>query len=199
MNVVRSFLAGWLLFASHGPLTAQVPTVPAFTGYPATITDSKTGNPSRANVAKFAGGQLYLVAGTGTVAIPESTISAIEFDFPASLKQASEAYRVGDVEKAVSLYSALEPMRSFAALPKCNVAEEFLNFADAYRQTGKYAEAEALLRTVDFGQSQEAPLRAKLIRAFIFCDKNEVAKAAESMKDFPRTNPNDLNFPLDRI
>ena len=120
-------------------------------------------------------------------------------NFPRRCRQASEAYRAGDVEKALSLYPAIEPMRSFVALPKCNVTEEFLNFADAYRQTRKYAEAEALLRSLNFGENKEAPLRATLIRAFIFCDKNETAKAEALMKDFPRTNPEDLNFPLDRI
>ena len=141
------------------------------------------------------------MASGGTIAIPASTVSAAEFELPTAVKQASEAYRAGDVEKAVSLYPAIEPMRSFAALPNCNVTEEFLNFADAYRQTHKYAEAEALLRSFNLGENelQTAALRATLIRAFIRCDKNEIAKAEALMKDFPRTNPEDLNFPLDRI
>lgn len=140
-----------------------------------------------------------MVASGGTVAVPANTISAAEFELPAAVKQASEAYRAGDVEKAVSLYPAIEPLRSFVALPKCNVTEEFLNFADSYRQTRKYTEAEALLNSLNFGGNKEAPLRATLIRAFILCDKNEAAKAEALMKDFPRTNPEDLNFPLDRI
>ena len=90
-------------------------------------------------------------------------------------------------------------MRSFAALPECNVTEEFLNFADSYRQTRKYAEAEALLNSLHFGDNKEAPLRARLIHAFILCDKDEASKAEALMKDFPRSNPEDLNFPLDRI
>ena len=183
------------LSLSHG----QTPSETAPAGYPAIITDSKTGRTSDANVARLAGGQLYLVAGNGTVAIPANTISAAEFDLPAPVKQAAEAYRAGDVDKAAALYPALEPMRSLAALPKCNVTEEFLNFADTYRQVRKYAEAEALLNSLDFGDNKEAPLRATLIRAFIFCDKNQIDKAEALMKDFPRTNPDDLNFPLDRI
>jgi len=196
---MRTSVAACLLLASLGLSHGQIPSAPAPAGYPAIITDSKTGKTSNANAARLAGGQLYLVAGSGTVAIPANTISAAEIDLPAPVKQASEAYRAGDVEKAVALYPALEPMRSFAALPKCNVTEEFLNFADSYRQARKYAEAEALLNSVNFGDNKEAPLRATLIRAFILCDKNEVDKAEALMKDFPRTNPEDLNFPLDRI
>ena len=90
-------------------------------------------------------------------------------------------------------------MRSFTALPNCNVAEEFLNFADSYRQARKYAEAEALLNSLHFGDNKEAPLRATLIRAFILCDKDQVDKAEALMKDFPRTSSEDFNFPLDRI
>ena len=85
------------------------------------------------------------MASGGSIALPASTISAAEFELPAAVRQASEAYRSGDVEKAVSPDPAIEPMRSFVALPKCNVTEEFLNFADAYRQTRRYAEADALL------------------------------------------------------
>ena len=104
------------------------------------------------------------------------------------------------MEKAVSLDPALEPMRSFTALPQCNVTEEFLNFAETGTgRARKYAEAEALLNSLNFGDNKEAPLRATLIRAFILCDKNETDKAEALMKDFPRTNPEDLNFPLDRI
>jgi hypothetical protein len=180
------------LFLSQGQTSSE-------TGYPAFITDSKTGKTTPANVARLARGQLYLVAGTGTVAIPADTISAAEFDLAAPIKEASEAYRTGDVEKAAALYPALEPMRSLVGLPKCNVAEEFLNFADSYRQVRKYAEAQALLKSLDFGKNKEAPLRARLIEAFIFCDRNQLDKAEALMTDFPRTNPDDLNFPLDRI
>jgi tetratricopeptide (TPR) repeat protein len=193
---MRSFLFACLLLASLSPSEGQSP---AETGYPALITDSKTGKTTLANIAKLARGQLYLVAGSGTVAIPANTVSAVEFDLPAPVKEAAEAYRAGDVEKAVTLYRALEPMRSLAVLPKCNVAEEFLNFADSYRQVRKYAEAEALLKSLDFGENKEAPLRAKLIEAFILCDKNQIDKAEVLMTDFPRMNPDDLNFPLDRI
>ena len=193
---MRSSLFACLLLASLGLCQGQSPSE---TGYPALITDSKTGRAAPAYVARLARGQLYLVAGNGTVAIPANTISAVQFDLPAPVKQASEAYRAGDVEKAVSLYPALEPMRSFTALPQCNVTEEFLNFADSYRQTRKYAEAEAVLNSLNFGDNKEAPLRATLIRAFILCDRNETDKAEALMKDFPRTNPEDLNFPLDRI
>ena len=169
---------------SLGPTHGQVPSAPAPAGFPAIITDSKTGKTSNANAARLAGGQLYLVAGSGTVAIPANSISEAIFDLPTPVKQASEAYRTGDVEKATALYPALEPMRSFATLPKCNVAEEFLNFADSYRQARKYAEAEALLNSLNFGDDKEAPLRATLIRAFILCDKNEADKAEALMKDF---------------
>ena len=196
---MRTSVAACLLLASLDPLLGQIPAAPAPAEYPAIITDSKTGKTSNASAARLAGGQLYLVAGSGTVAIPANSISEAKFDLPAPVKQASEAYLTGDVEKAAALYPALEPMRSFAALPKCNVAEEFLNFADSYRQARKYAEAEALLNSLNFGDDKEAPLRATLIRAFILCDKNEVDKAEALMKDFPRTNPEDLNFPLDRI
>ena len=125
-----------------------------------TITDSKIGKNSTVHASKLAGGQFYLVASGGTIAIPANTISAAEFELPTAVRQASEAYRAGNVEKALSLYPAIEPMRSFVTLPKCNVTEEFLNFADAYRQTRKYAEAEALLRSLNFGENTEAPLRA---------------------------------------
>lgn len=196
---MRTSLAACLLLAAFGLARGQNPAAPSPAGYAAKITDSKTERASSAYASRLAGGNLYLVAGGGTVAIPANTISAVQFDLPAPVKQASEAYRRGDVEKAVSLYPALEPMRSFTALPQCNVTEEFLNFADAYRQTRKYAEAEALLNSLNFGDNKEAPLRATLIRAFILCDKNETDKAEALMKDFPRTNPEDLNFPLDRI
>jgi hypothetical protein len=197
---MRIALAAFFLLAVIGASRGQTPgQTPPPSGYKVTITDSKSGKPSTVHASRLAGGQFYLVASGGTIAIPATTISAAEFELPAPVRQASEAYRSGDVEKAVSLYPALEPMRSFAALPKCNITEEFLNFADAYRQTRKYAEAEALLRSLHFGENKEAPLRATLIRAFISCDKNETAKAEALMKDFPRTNPEDLNFPLDRI
>jgi hypothetical protein len=196
---MRLSLAPFFLLAVVTASNAQTPAAPPPSGYPVTITDSKSGKTSNVHASRLAGGQFYLVASGGTIAIPANTISAAEFEFPAAVKQASEAYRAGDVEKALSLYPAIESMRSFAALPTCNVAEEFLNFADAYRQTRKYAEAEALLRSLNFGENKEAPLRATLIRAFIHCDKNETAKAEALMKDFPRTNPEDLNFPLDRI
>ena len=193
---MRGSLCAWLLLAGLGLSQGQSPSE---AGYPALITDGKTGRASPAYVARLAGGQLYLVAGNGTVAIPASTISAAEFDLPAPVKEAAEAYRAGDVEKAVALYPALQPLRSLAGLPKCNVAEEFLNFADSYRQVRKYAEAEALLKSLDFGANKEAPLRARLIEAFILCDKNQIDKAEALMKDFPRMSPDDLNFPLDRI
>ena len=193
---MRSSLFACLLLASLGLCQGQSPSE---TGYPALITDSKTGRAAPAYVARLARGQLYLVAGNGTVAIPANTISAAEFDLPAPVKEAAEAYRAGDVEKAVALYPALQPMRSLAGLPKCNVAEEFLNFADSFRQVRKYAEAEALLKSLDFGDNKEAPLRARLIEAFILCDKNQIDKAEALMKDFPRMSPDDLNFPLDRI
>jgi hypothetical protein len=194
---MRSFLLVWILFASLGLCHSQVPT--DIVGYPVTLTDSKTGKSNYANAIKVAGGQLYLAAGNGTIAILTSSIAAAEFDLPTPIKEAAEAYRAGDVEKAATLYRALEPMRSLAALPKCNVAEEFLNFADSYRQLRKYAEADALLNSLDFGANKEAPLRARLIRAFTYCDRNEVDKAEASMKDFPRMEADDLNFPLDRI
>jgi hypothetical protein len=196
-----SLVACLFLFAIAGGLAQQSPTpvAPPVSGYQVTLTDSKTERANTAHASRLAGGQLYLVASGGTIAIPANTISAAEFDLPTPVKQASEAYRAGDVEKAVSLYPALEPMRSFVALPRCNVTEEFLNFADAYRQSRKYAEAEKLLNSLHFGENKEAPLRATLIRAFILCDKNDAAKAEALMKDFPRTNPEDLNFPLDRI
>jgi tetratricopeptide (TPR) repeat protein len=196
---MRTALAAFFLLAAIGASQGQTPPAPPVSGYRVAITDSKSGKTSTVHASRLAGGQFYLVASGGTIAIPANTISAVEFELPAPVRQASEAYRAGDLEKAVSLYPALEPMRSFAALPKCNVTEEFLNFADAYRQTRKYAEAEALLRSLNFGENNEASLRATLIRAFIFCDKNETAKAEALMKDFPRTNPEDLNFPLDRI
>jgi tetratricopeptide (TPR) repeat protein len=196
---MRPLLAPFLLLAVVAASHAQTPAALPPSGYPVAITDSKSEKTSNVHAARVVGGQLYLVASGGTIAIPANTISAAEFELPAPVKQAAEAYRAGDVEKALSLYPAIEPMRSFVALPKCNVAEEFLNFADAYRQTRKYAEAEALLRSLNFGENKEAPLRATLIRAFIHCDKNETAKAEALMKDFPRTNPEDLNFPLDRI
>ena len=196
---MRLSLAAFFLLAVVAASNGQTPAAPPPSGYPVTITDSKSEKTSNVHASRLAGGQFYLVASGGTIAIPANTISAAEFEFPTAVKQASEAYRAGDVEKALSLYPAIEPMRSFVALPKCNVAEEFLNFADAYRQTRKYAEAEALLHSLNFGENKEAPLRATLIRAFIHCDKNETAKAEALMKDFPRTNPDDLNFPLDRI
>jgi tetratricopeptide (TPR) repeat protein len=196
---MRSSLAAFLLFVAAGLSEGQTPAAPLPPGYPATITDSKTGRTSHVHASRLAGGNLYLVAGGGSVAIPANTVSAVQFELPAPVKQASEAYRAGDVERAVSLYPALEPMRSFAALPQCNVTEEFLNFADSYRQTRKYAEAEALLNSLNFGDNKDAPLRATLIRAFILCDKDDAAKAEDLMKNFPRTNPEDLNFPLDRI
>ena len=130
---MRRSLSACLLLASLSLSHAQVASETAPTGYPAIITDSKTGRTSAANVARLVRGQLYLVAGNGTVAIPANTISAAEFDFPAPVKQAVEAYRAGDVDKAAALYPALEPMRSLAGLPKCNVTEEFLNFADTFR------------------------------------------------------------------
>jgi hypothetical protein len=196
--MMRISLAATLFFAAAAFGHGQTPAAPSPSGYLAIITDSKTGK-STVHASRLAGGILYLVVSGGTVAIPANTISAAEFELPTAVKQASEAYRAGDVEKAVSLYAALEPLRSFVALPKCNVSEEFLNFADAYRQTRKYAEAEALLNSLNFGKNEEAKLRATLIRAFILCDKNEPAKAEALMKDFPRTSPEDLNFPLDRI
>jgi hypothetical protein len=202
---MRVSLAAFFLSALIGASIGQTPnnqaSAAAPSGYRVTVTDSRSGKTSTFQASKLAGGQFHLVASGGTIAIPASTISAAEFELPTAVRQASEAYRAGDVEKAVSLYPAIEPMRSFAALPHCNVTEEFLNFADAYRQTHKYAEAEALLRSFNLGEKKEEPaaLRATLIRAFIHCDKNETAKAEALMKDFPRTNPEDLNFPLDRI
>ena len=201
---MRIALAALFLLAALGASNGQTPdqTSPAPpSGYRVTITDSKSEKSRTVHASKLAGGQFYLVASGGTIALPASTISAAEFELPTAVKQASEAYRAGDVEKALSLYPAIEPMRSFVALPKCNVTEEFLNFADAYRQTHKYAEAEGLLRSLNLGENKEGPaaLRATLIRAFIHCDKNEIAKAEALMKDFPHTNPEDLNFPLDRI
>jgi tetratricopeptide (TPR) repeat protein len=193
---MRSSLFACLLLASLDPTHGQATSE---TGYPALITDSKTGKATPANVARLAGGQLYLAAGSGTVAIPANTIAAAEFDLPPPVKEAAEAYRAGDVEKALTLYPALQPMRSLAGLPKCNVAEEFLNFADSYRQVRKYAEAEALLKSVNFEGNKEAPLRARLIKAFILCDKNKIEEAEALMTDFPRTNSEELNFPLDRI
>ena len=197
---MRTVLAAFFLFGvSNDQTPAQTPLAPPVSGYRVTITDSKSGKTNDVHASRLAGGQFFLVASGGSIAIPANTISAAEFELPAAVKQAAEAYRAGDVEKALSLYPAIEPMRSFVALPKCNVTEEFLNYADAYRQTHKYAEAEALLRSLNLGENKEAPLRAILIRAFIHCDKNETAKAEALMKDFPRTNPEDLNFPLDRI
>jgi hypothetical protein len=196
---MRRVLFACLLLPSLSFSYAQLPSQAVPSGYPVTLTDSKTGRSNHANATKLAGGQLYLVAGNGTVAIPASTISAAEFDLPVSVKQAAEAYRAGDVEKAAALYPALEPMRSLAGLAKCNVSEEFLNFADSYRQLRKYAEAEALLNSLHFGENKEALLRARLIRAFISCDKNAIDEAEVLMKDFPRASPDDLNFPLDRI
>ena len=200
---MRVSFAGFFLLAVIGTSNGQrpngqAPTAPP-SGYQVTITDSKSEKSSTVHASKLVGGQFYLVASGGTIAIPANTISAAEFELPAAAKQASEAYRAGDVEKALSLYPAIEPMRSFVALPKCNVAEEFLNFADAYRQTHKYAEAETLLGSLNFGENNEARLRATLISAFIHCDKNETSKAEALMKDFPRSNSGDLNFPLDRI
>jgi tetratricopeptide (TPR) repeat protein len=196
---MRSSLTACLLLGSLGLSYSQATSDTATAGFPALITDAKTGRTSVANVTKLAGGQLYLIAGNGSVAIPASTVSAAEFDLPAPVKQAAEAYRSGDVDKAVALYPALGPMRSLAGLTKCNVTEEFLNFADTYRQVRKYAEAEALLNSLNFRENKEAELRAKLIRAFIFCDNNQVDKAEALMKDFPQTNSDDFNFPLDRI
>jgi tetratricopeptide (TPR) repeat protein len=193
---MRSSLFACLVLASLSSSEGQAPSE---TGYPALITDSKSGKTTHANVARLAGGQLYLVAGNGTVAVPANTISAVEFDLPAPVKEAAEAYRAGDVEKAVVLYRALEPMRSLAGLPKCNVSEEFLNFADSYRQVRKYAEAEAMLRSLAFQDNEAAQLRARLIEAFILCDKNQIDKAEALMTKFPRMDPDDLNFPLDRI
>jgi tetratricopeptide (TPR) repeat protein len=198
---MRSSLAVILLLGSlslsHGQARPETTTEAA--GFPAIITDSKTGRTSAANVTRLAGGQLYLVAGNGSVAIPASTVSAAEFDLPAPVKQASEAYRAGDIDKAASLYAALTPMRSLTGLTKCNVTDEFLNFADTYRQIRKYAEAEALLDSLRFGDNKQAELRASLIRAFILCDKNQIDKAEELMKDFPHTSSDDFTFPLDRI
>jgi hypothetical protein len=196
---MRRCLSRCLLLAGLSLSHAQVASETAPNGFPAILTDSKTGRTSAAHVVRLARGQLYLAAGNGTVAIPANTISAAEFDLPAPVKQAAEAYRAGDVDRAAAIYPALEPMRSLAGLPKCNVAEEFLNFADTYRQVRKYAEAEALLNSLRFEDNKEAPLRATLIRAFIFCDKNQIDKAEALMTDFPRINPDDLNFPLDRI
>ncbi|MGB8466548.1 MAG: hypothetical protein WCE49_16490, partial [Terrimicrobiaceae bacterium] len=153
---MRSSLATLLLLGSlalsHGQASPEATTEAS--GFPAMITDSKTGRASAANVTRLAGGLLYLVAGNGSVAVPASTVSAAEFDLPAPVKQASEAYRAGDVDKAVALYPALSPMRSLASLPHCNVTEEFLNFADSYRQIRKYAEAETLLDYLRFGDNK---------------------------------------------
>lgn len=196
---MRRCLSTCLLLAGLSLSHAQVSSETAPNGFPAILTDSKTGRTNAAHVVRLARGQLYLAAGNGTVAIPANTISAAEFDLPAPVKQAAEAYRAGDVDRAAALYPALEPMRSLAGLPRCNIAEEFLNFADTYRQVRKDAEAEALLNSLRFEDNKEAPLRATLIRAFIFCDKNQIDKAEALMTDFPRMNPDDLNFPLDRI
>jgi hypothetical protein len=196
---MRRCLSTCLLLAGLSLSHAQVSSETAPNGFPAILTDSKTGRTNAAHVVRLARGQLYLAAGNGTVAIPANTISAAEFDLPAPVKQAAEAYRAGDVDRAAALYPALEPMRSLAGLPRCNIAEEFLNFADTYRQVRKDAEAEALLNSLRFEDNKEAPLRATLIRAFIFCDKNQIDKAEALMTDFPRINPDDLNFPLDRI
>ena len=197
--MMRSFLHACLSLTSLSFCLGQAPAGPALSGYPVTLTDSASGKPTHANATRLVRGQLYLAAANGTIAIPASTVSAAEFDLPAPIKQAAEAYRAGDVETALTLYPMLEPMRSLVGLPKSNLAEEFLNFADSYRQVRKYAEAEALLNSLDFGANKEAPQRAKLIRAFALCDRNEIDKAEALMKDFPRTNPDDLNYPLDRI
>ena len=101
---MRTALTACLLLASLGLSHGQTPSAPAPAGYPAIITDSKTGKTKNANASRLAGGQLYLIEGSGTVAIPANTISAAEFELPAPVKQASEAYRAGEVEKAVALY-----------------------------------------------------------------------------------------------
>jgi hypothetical protein len=194
---MRSLLWACVLITSLSFCWSQAPS--ETTGFPVALTDSKTGRTNYARAIKLTRGQLVLAAGNGTIAIPANTISAAEFDLPMPIKQASEAYRAGNVEEAIALYSSLDSMRSLAGLPKCNLAEEFLNFADSYRQLRKYAEAESLLNSVDFEENNEAPLRARLIRAFTFCDRNEIDKAETLMKDFPRMSPDDLNFPLDRI
>ena len=196
---MRAPLFAFLVLAGVTSSRGQPAPEAAPGGFPVTLTDSKTGKANPATAAKLARGQLYLVAGNGTIAIPANTVSAAEFDLPEPVKQAGEAYRTGDVDKAVALYPALAPLRSFTALPQCNITEEFLNLADGYRQVRKYAEAEALLRSLDFGNNKAAELRAKLIRAFICCDKNQIDGAEELMKDFPRANPDDFNCPLDRI
>lgn len=193
------FLALALCAAGSAISFAQQPSSAAPPGHPARVTDKKSEKATDVLISGFAGRRLSMNAGGGTATLPVETVSAVEFDLPAPVVQASEAYRKGDVEKALGLYAALDPLRAFASLPKCNVSEEFLNYADSYRQARKYAQAEALLGSLDFGDSPDCALRATLIRAFILCDKNQIAGAEELMKDFPRTAKEDFNFPLDRI
>ena len=189
-----SALAAGLLAA-----TAQQDAPAASSGFPAVVTDLVSQKPRLVYITKVAGGQIYLNASGGTAAVPVASFSSVELDLPAAIKSAREAYRSGDVEKAASLFAALKPYREFVGLPKSNIASEFLDFADSYRQMRKYAQAETVLESLDFGNNAEALLRDRLIRAFILCDKKETAKAAELMKEFPRTAPEDFNFPLDRI
>lgn len=196
MKNPASILAA-LAFA--GVCVAQSPSPPPSHGFVAMVTDAKTKKVSPVHVARFAGNQIHLAAGSGTVAMPVDTISAAEFELPPSVRAASEAYRAGEIEKALALYPALEPYREFVAMPACNVSAEFLNFADSYRQARKYDQAEALLDTLNFGMDRNARFRATLIRAFIACDKKQPQKAEELMKDFPRTVSDDPNFSLDRI
>ena len=82
---MRTVLSAFFLFAvgaSNGQTPGQTPPTPPVSGYRVTITDSKSGKTNNVHASRLAGGQFFLVASGGTIAIPASTISAADSSFP---------------------------------------------------------------------------------------------------------------------
>ena len=87
---MRIALAALFFLAVLGTSNGQTPKVKHPTappsGYRVTITDSKSEKSSPVHASKLAGGQFYLVASGGTIALPASTISAAEFELPTAVE-----------------------------------------------------------------------------------------------------------------
>lgn len=152
------------------------------------------------HASKVVGTQLELRTPIGTtILIPFHTIESVEFELSDDLAAASEAYRAGDLERALMLYRQLRGFESLVVLPGSNIGQEFLNWADTLRQLRRYNEAAEVLASIDFSENDEGRSRALLIQAFIHCDRNEIDEAAQLMEDFVPIDRENVNFPLDRI
>jgi len=159
-----------------------------------------TGAVVNGQASRVVGDQLEMRNATGAVIrMPLERIESVEFDLSDTLAAASESYRAGDLETALPLFRGLVGFESLAGLPGSSIGKEFLNWADTLRQLRRFPEATEVLQSVDFSENEEGQNRALLIRAFIYCDQDEVDEAAGLMETFVATDAADENFPLDRI